>query len=85
MSLPPLLVPGQKCQKNFDCKTCPGTSNGGRPRGVALDRAPCRLAGADVTSLPFEGLRYVGRLGMFRSGAVAETPSLSSKLGIAKK
>lgn len=34
MSLPPLLVPGQKCQKNFDCKTCPGTSNGGRPRGV---------------------------------------------------
>ena len=29
----------------------------------------------DVTSLPFEGLRHVGWLGMLRSGAVADTPS----------
>lgn len=149
MSLPPLLVPGRSAEKFSNGKTCPGTSNGGRPRGAwdgceragyetygfkkAKDREaysfaeviegilrdspdyigsefylggqlvkefgrgdaqhknssrgtrPRRLAGADVTSFPFEELRYVGRLGLFRNGAVADTPSLFAKLGIAKK
>ena len=31
------------------------------------------------------GLRHVGRLGMLRSGAVADTPSPPAKFGIAKK
>ena len=34
----------------------------------------------DVTSLPFEGLCHVGRLGMLRRGAVADIPSPPASL-----